>query len=296
MPKMLKRIREAAFARLAPPKLYVRRAYRRKTGKDLDLANPKDFSEKIQWLKLFYRSPLLNTLVDKYAVKSHIAARVGSEFCIPTAAVFDKADDIMLSALPDALALKATHASGWNIIEKDKTKLDEREVQSYFRFFLRKNYYSYSKESAYRNVTPRVICEPLLFDDSGDIPMDYKVFCFAGRALYTQVDHDRFTNHTRAFYDRSWNKMEFSIGYPVSDVLLARPLEFDRMLDASEKLARDLPFVRVDFLLAGNRPYINELTLYPGNGMEKFTHDEWDRKLGDLVELDGLDTSAKSPP
>ena len=210
-------------------------------------------------------------------------------------AVFDKADDIKLSALPDALALKATHASGCIIIEKDKTKLDEREVQSYFRLFLRKNYYTYSKEYAYRKVTPRVICEPLLLDETGDIPMDYKVFCFAGAVHYIQVDHDRFTNHTRAFYDRSWNKMEFSIGYPVSDVLLARPVEFDRMLDASENLARDLPFVRVDFLLARNRPYINELTLYPGNGMERFTHEEWDRKLGDLIEIDGLGASAKSP-
>ena len=295
MPKVLKRVFEAALAKFAPPELYVRRAYRLRTGKALDLANPKDFSEKIQWLKLFYRSPLLSTLVDKYAVKSYIAACIGSEYCVPTAAVFDKADDIMLSTLPDALALKATHGSGWNIIEKDKTKLDERAVRDYFRFFLRKNYYLYSKEYAYRNVTPRVICEPLLFDDNGDIPMDYKVFCFAGRALFTQVDHDRFTNHTRAFYDRSWNKMKFSIGFPESNVLLPRPLEFDRMVNVSEKLARDLPFVRVDFLLAGNRPYINELTLYPGNGMEKFTHAEWDRKLGDLVELDDLGTSAKGP-
>jgi len=290
---MLKRFFEAAFARLAPPNLYVRRAYRRKTGKDLDLANPKDFCEKIQWLKLFYKSPLLNTLVDKYAVKSYIADRVGSEFCIPTAAVFDKADDIKLSALPNALALKATHASGWNIIEKDKTKLDEREVQSYFKFFLRKNYYTYSKEYAYKNVTPRVICERLLLDDTGDIPMDYKVFCFAGAVHFIQVDHDRFTNHTRAFYDRTWNKMDFSIGYPVSDVLLARPSEFDRMLKVSENLARDLPFVRVDFLLARDRPYINELTLYPGNGMEKFTNEKWDRKLGDLIRIDGLDAPAR---
>lgn len=282
---MLKRIREAAFARLAPPDLYVRRTFHRRTGKVLDLDAPKTLSEKIQWLKLFYRSPLLNTLVDKHAVKGHIEACVGAEFCVPTAAVFDEADDIILSALPDALALKATHASGWNIIETDKKKLDEQQVQAYFRFYLRKNYYTYSKEFAYKDVKPRVICEPLLFDENGELPMDYKVFCFGGQALYTQVDHDRFTNHTRAFYDRSWNKMAFSVGYPASDVLLERPQEFDRMLAASERLARDLPFMRVDFLLAGNRPYINELTLYPGNGMEKFTHAEWDLKLGDLIEL-----------
>jgi len=289
---MSNRFLEAAFARVLPPNLYVRRAYRRKTGKLLNLANPKDFGEKIQWLKLFYRNPLLDTLVDKYAVKSFIADRVGSEFCVPTAAVFDKADDIKLNTLPTALALKATHGSGWNIIEKDKTKLDEAEVQSYFRLFLGKNYYTYSKEYAYKKVIPRVICEPLLLDENGDIPMDYKVFCFAGKVHYIQVDHDRFTNHTRAFYDRSWNKMDFSVGFPVSHVLLARPDVFDRMLDVSENLSRDLPFVRVDFLLARNKPYINELTLYPGNGMEKFTHEEWDRKLGGLIDIDGFDAHA----
>ncbi len=33
------------------------------------------------------------------------------------------------------------------------------------------------------------------------------------------------------------------------------------------------------------QPYFGEITLYPGSGFEEFTPVEWDRKLGDWLEL-----------
>ena len=50
---------------------YLKRMYRINMGRDLDLADPKLFNEKLQWLKLYDRKPEYTTMVDKYAVKKY---------------------------------------------------------------------------------------------------------------------------------------------------------------------------------------------------------------------------------
>ena len=48
---------------------FVAAEYRRFMGEELDLKNPKKFSEKLCWLKIHDHDPLYTTLADKYAVK-----------------------------------------------------------------------------------------------------------------------------------------------------------------------------------------------------------------------------------
>jgi len=282
---MLTRIRRAAFARLVPPSSYVRKVYQKKTGERLNLDNPTKFNEKLQWLKLYYRIPVLTRVVDKYESKRVVSERLGENRAVPTAALYERADDICLAELPSAVALKATHGSGWNIIARDKSELNERVVRDYFRFWTGKSYYTYSKEWAYKSVRPRVICEPLLIDENGELPLDYKMFCFAGKAQFVQVDFDRFTDHTRAFYDLDWKKQPFSIGYPLSEKTVDKPAPLSTMVAIAEKLSYDMPFLRVDFYVVDDQLFVGELTLYPGNGMEKFSDESWNRRLGDLLVL-----------
>jgi len=282
---LISRIRNAAAARLLPTRLYVERTYRARVGEALNLDNPVKFNEKLQWLKLYYRDATLPRIVNKIEAKNVVQEKLGIDRSVPTAAIFDRPDQIQLSNLPSALALKATHGSGWNIISRDKSALDLEQVRSYFRFWLGKNYYTYSKEWAYKDVPPRVICEPLLINRAGDLPLDYKIFCFNGKPYFIQVDFDRFVNHTRAFYDVFWRKQPFSIGYPLSKKNVDRPKQLDEMLVLARKLSAGIPFLRVDQYLLDDEVYIGELTVYPGNGMERFTDEDWNRKLGDLFEL-----------
>ena len=48
---------------------YLCIVYKIRTGKTLNLENPKTFNEKLQWLKLYDRKIEYTTMVDKYAVK-----------------------------------------------------------------------------------------------------------------------------------------------------------------------------------------------------------------------------------
>lgn len=53
-------------------------------------------------------------------------------------------------------------------------------------------------------------------------------------------------------------------------------------------LAKDFPFVRVDFYEHNKRIYFGELTFFPSNGTKPFHPVEWDYKIGNLLDLSKL--------
>ena len=60
------------------------------------------------------------------------------------------------------------------------------------------------------------------------------------------------------------------------------------MIHLAELLSCNIPFLRVDFYEIMGRLYLGELTFFPGNGFEEFDPPEWDKILGDWIELDGV--------
>lgn len=54
------------------PKKATEYVYKYHTGKKLDLKNPKEFNEKLQWLKLYGDQDLMVQCADKYAVRKYI--------------------------------------------------------------------------------------------------------------------------------------------------------------------------------------------------------------------------------
>ena len=92
---------------------YLKRMYQINMGKKLDLANPKLFNEKLQWLKLYDRNPLYTTMVDKYAVKKYVGEIIGDEYIIPTIGVWNSAEDIDLLYQISLFLSAHMTAMGW---------------------------------------------------------------------------------------------------------------------------------------------------------------------------------------
>ena len=109
---------------------YLKIAFWCSMGKKLDLNNPKTFSEKIQWLKLYDRKPIYTDLVDKYEAKRIVGEIIGEKYIIPTLGVWDRFDDIDFERLPNQFVLKCTHDSGGLVICKDKSKFDVSDRKS----------------------------------------------------------------------------------------------------------------------------------------------------------------------
>ena len=53
----------------------------------------------------------------------------------------------------------------------------------------------------------------------------------------------------------------------------------------SEKLSAGIPHLRVDFYVVNNKPYVGELTFFHNSGFTPIQPEEWNRTMGDWIEL-----------
>lgn len=253
--------------------------------KVLNYNNPRTFNEKIIWLKLNYQHSRAPIFVDKVRVKEFVRDTIGEQYLIPTIQVFENPDQIDFDALPGSFVLKANHGSGWNIICDNKEKLDFDSTRERLWDWISTCYYKIGKERQYETIPRRIICEKYLGGNQSEALNDYKVFCFNGKAVYIQVDLDRFTCHTRSFYNLNWEKMPFTSLFPLSSRVLPRPEGLDEMLRIAKCLSSGLPFARIDFYYYEGRVYFGEITLHHGGGFEPFMPKQYDMKLGGMLDL-----------
>ena len=60
------------------------------------------------------------------------------------------------------------------------------------------------------------------------------------------------------------------------------------MVEIAEFLAKDFPFVRVDFYDVAGRIYVGEMTFTSGGGFSNFEPVEIDYKLGEMLDITEL--------
>ena len=272
--------------RLLPDKLYISLLYYKHFKRFPNWKNPQTFNEKLQWLKINNRKPEYTTMVDKHLVKQYIADKIGNEYIIPTLGVWDTPEEIDFNSLPDRFVLKWNHDSGSIVICKDKSSFDKNEAVKKLLVGKKKNGFWYGREWPYKNVKPRIIAEQYITSD-GEAPNDYKFFCFNGEVKCFKIDYDRYTNHRANYYSPSGELLRFGevVCPPDFDRVVSLPRLKDKMIDLAEKLSAAYPFLRVDFYEIGDQIYFGELTFYPASGFGAFVPDEWDKTLGDLLEL-----------
>lgn len=270
---------------LLSDKAYINHVYRRKKKKAPNFKDPISLNDKIQWLKLYNRNPLLPTLADKYAVREYVRTKIGEEALINLIGVYQSVDEIDFSKLPDQFILKATHGSGWVIICRSKADLNIAEVKRKLAKWLKTNYYWFGREWAYKHIKPRIVCETLLQDEKGNCPEDYKIYCFHGEPALLHITYDRFLDPKTDFYDMNWTKIPLATCYPNSSLEPARPDNFDDLKDIARKLSADLPFARIDLYNVDNKVYFGEITLYPVNGFMEFDPPSYDLELGQRLNL-----------
>ena len=275
---------------LFPDKLYLTLLFRCKMGYWIDWKNPKTFSEKLQWLKLYNRKPEYTTMVDKYAVKEYVANLIGEEYIIPTLGVWDTPEEIEWEKLPNQFVLKTTHGggSGGVVICKDKSSFNRKAAIEKLGKSMKSCIYKSYREWPYKNVKRRIIAEEFLSDGVSNDLTDYKFYCFDGLPLYCQVIRDRRSKETIDFYDREWNSMPFvGLNSVAKNGLnpVFKPKKLEEMLCACRKLVSQIPYARVDLYSIQEKVYFGEITFFPASGMGVFTPQEWNYKLGELISL-----------
>ena len=267
--------------------IYLKIAFWCTMGKKLDLNNPKTFSEKIQWLKLYDRKPIYTDLVDKYEAKRIVGEIIGEKYIIPTLGVGDRFDDIDFELLPNQFVLKCTHDSGGLVICKDKSKFDVSKAKSIIENCLKHSFYWGQREWPYKNVKPRIIAEKYMEDSITEDLRDYKFFAFDGevKALFIATERQTEGETKFDFFDSDFNHLNFTNGHPNAEKMPLKPQNFDLMKTLAAELSRGIPHVRVDFYEVNGKVYFGEMTFSHWSGMMPFDPEEWDYKFGNWIKL-----------
>lgn len=275
--------------KLIPDSLYLKRFFRKKMGRPLDLKNPKTFNEKLQWLKLYNRKPEYTDMVDKVAVKKYVADIIGEEYIIPTLGVYSKFEDIDFDELPDKFVLKCTHDSGGLVVCRDKNQLDKNAAKEKIEKSLKRNYYWSGREWPYKNVPRKIICEKFMSDFEGTADFtDYKFFCFDGKVECVMVCLERSSGETKFyFFDEEWTLKRLNLrGKNAPEgFTIPKPECMDEMFKIAAKLSKRMPFVRVDLYQSNGHVYFGELTFFPDSGFDANLLAETDEYLGGLLQL-----------
>ena len=277
---------------LLPDKIFIKRYYKKFFGVYPDLNNPKTLNEKMQWLKLHDRTPLHTICADKYRSREYIKEKVGKEYLVPLVFETKNIKNINIDNLPDyPIAIKTNHdCSGAQII-RDKTKVNYRNLQRKLKILLKDNWYYQTKEWPYKNIKPRIIVEKLLICKNGKIPNDYKFHCFNGKAKVVYVSIDREGKNKRNIYSIDWKPLMFTWAWKNKDTTnirgneIPRPDNYEHMIEIAEKLSEAFKYVRIDLYNVDGKIYCGEITFYHGGGIFIISPKEWDRKLGDMLDL-----------
>jgi len=261
--------------------------FRLKCGYRLDLKSPKTYNEKIQWIKLYDKNPLMTKCCDKYTVREYVEGKGCKEILNELLWEGFNPEDIPFDELPQKFVIKVTHGSCFNIICTNKNELDRADVIKKCRKWLKAKFLEAYGEWFYGVEKPRVIVEKYL-DDGTKRLRDYKVYCFNGQPRYIGVDSGDETSgtHYKDIYDLNWNLIKgYRMAYPNSGVPVDKPAALAQLIKYAKILSADFLHARTDFYIINDQIVFGEITFSNSAGFGRVEPEEFALKMGAYLEL-----------
>ncbi|BAO74521.1 ATP-grasp fold amidoligase family protein [Winogradskyella sp. PG-2] len=265
---------------------YLKTHFYLKNKRHLNLEQPKEFADKIQWLKLNLYKQDYQKYVDKFEVRDFIKEKIGEKYLNDLIEVYDNVEAINLNDLPNKFVLKGTHGSGYNIIVKDKAQLNWDDAKLKLKKYINTNYFNKYKEYIYKDIKPRIIAEKYLDQLDNDHIVDYKFMCFHGVPKYIHVKTFEDDRIKETYYTIDWKKIEpEAITQNHLKQTIEKPENFEEMVRLSKILSKDFIFIRVDLYAIGSKVYFGELTFFHKGGMKRNYIESLNKKMGNLIKL-----------
>ena len=268
-------------------KHFYRAFYKWHTGRELDLENPKLLNEKLTWLKMYLHDPLLTSMADKYKARDFVKSRIGEQYLNELYGVYRSPEEIDWEKLPNQFIAKANHSCGRNKIVLDKSKVDRKDFNRYFKKYLKENYYERrGLEWVYKDIEPRLVIENLLVQPGYSDLIDYKFYCFNGKPEFIQVNQHIEGTYFKDFMTLDWKPTIFKHTHRErTEHLPHRPEDLDKMIELASQLTQGFPFVRCDLYNIEGKIIFGEFTFYPSDASRHFEPEEYNRIFGDKIQL-----------
>lgn len=270
------------------PLTYVKWQYYHITGAKLDLKNPIRYTEKLQYLRLFVypKDPLVIQCTDRAGVREYVNKLNLQDYLIPIQGVYSTFDEIDFSKLKYPLVIKATHASGFNVILKSYQDLNYSSLRKKFKKYLKVDYGRRTLEKHYSPIKPQIILEDYL-GDTASLPTEYKIHVYNGiaRHLYVVTGRNVDIRYTNLYLDWSpFDGSQFN-NWKKADIAPSQPANFAKMVALAETLGKPFPFVRVDLYNLNGKIYLGEMTFTPAKGTLKLDDFGTDYQIGSWLDI-----------
>ena len=274
--------------KLISKKAYISFQYKYITHHKLNWKDPKRYTEKLQYLRYYVypKDELVSKCAGRVGVRHFLKENDLGKYLIPIIGIYDKFDDIDFDKLPDQFAMKCSHGCAMNYICFDKNKIDKIALRKQFNKWLKTNYGKKTVELHYSPIKPQIIVEELMLEN-GQLPTEYKIHCFNGKAKNLYVVTSRGVDIRYNNYYIDWTPFDGSQfnGWKKTDKPLQKPDNFDEMIKISELLSAKFPFVRVDLYNINGKIYFSEMTFTPAKGTLILDDDKCDFEMGEWLDI-----------
>lgn len=272
------------------PRTAVRIQYRHIMGRKINLSNPQDLNEKINYLKFHADLGEWARLTDKYTVREYIKERGVSDILVPLYGKYNSGEELVddWNNLPDSFIIKSNHGCGTVKMVHDKHSEDLSEIRKETEGWLKMKFGVGTNEPHYKLIKPCIIVENLLEDHSmhsfSKSMIDYKVWCFDGKpySILVVANRDYQTgSYQLDTYDIHWNRIDGALtNVHERPPLLPKPKNFEEMLECASVLAKGHKQVRVDLYDIDGRIYFGEMTFTSQGGYMNYYTPEFLLAMG----------------
>lgn len=274
------------------PKRLAAHKYKSLTGRAINWNAPRDYNEKINWLKFYSDTSMWPLFADKYRVREYINSKGLGETLNDLYGVWDNADKVDFDSLPNQFVLKSNNGCATVLIVKNKESLDVTQTRTLLKKWLKLKYGYETAEPHYLKIKPLIIAERYLEDMSSGCSslIDYKVVCSYGKILYILVCYDRVIGEEpqKQVYSEDWvlvhDALRKSHKHPHA---FERTENIDKILEYSKLLSKDHPNMRVDWYIVDNQIFFGEITMTPAGGYASAYTTSFLNKIGDMIDLSG---------
>ena len=237
--------------------------------KNIDIENPKNLVDRINWCKIYDKDDRKPIWADKILAHQELKQSSLKDIVISPAYIFitDKFTNEMYDNIPEGnWIFKCNHGSGWNMKFEKKKGSNPDYLITKLNEWLSLNYaYIGGYEWQYENINRGIIVQPNL----GTL-LNWQFWCENGEIKYLQLMRKLGKNIEEhiCFTDSSLEKTDMYIGIkPMRFKLLSKEKEiYEKMKPIVEKLASDFKFVRVDLYCIQGNVKFGELTFSPCSG------------------------------
>lgn len=284
---VLRRSYDNYLKRTNPEKLFSI-YHKRSTGRYLNIDRPETLDDKIAYMEFRTDNSEWSRLADKVRVRDYVEECGYADYLTKLYGVWESADAIDFSVLPNSFVIKTNNGSATNILIKDKSSMDEVAVRKQLEEWLKYDYGYHTAQPHYSHIKPLILAEEFLVDEeterAGGVLKDFKFYCVNGIPRFVIVYSDRVPNThrmKRSIYDMDWTMHQEFLGrLAVAGPEIKMPVSFELMKEMAAKLSEPHKFVRVDFYEINGEPIFGEMTFTPG--MQE-TSNEFAQKLGDDI-------------